>query len=243
MSQDSQIIANKRENIGTGSSRNLRLEKKIPGIIYGEKKDPIPVTLDEKTLKIKIKDPTFFSKQCEIKFNNEVIKVLPKDLQLHPVKESILHIDFLRIGENTTVTLFVPVKFINENNCPGMKQGGVLNVVRREVELITLVSKIPESLEANLDGLEIGDSIHISSITLEEGVVPTISDRDFTIATIAPPTVMKIEEEKSVDQAEDGAEATEGSDEAKQEAAKEESSEEKETEGSEKKWYFLIKWF
>ena len=235
MSQDSQIIANKRENIGTGSSRNLRLEKKIPGIIYGEKKDPIPVTLDEKTLKIKIKDPTFFSKQCEIKFNNEVIRVLPKDLQLHPVKESILHIDFLRIGENTTVTLFVPVKFINENNCPGMKQGGVLNVVRREVELITLVSKIPESLEANLDGLEIGDSIHISSITLEEGVVPTISDRDFTIATIAPPTVMKIEEEKSVDQAEDGAEATEGSDEAKQEAAKEESSEEKETEGSEKK--------
>ena len=235
MSQDSQIIANKRENIGTGSSRNLRLEKKIPGIIYGEKKDPIPVTLDEKTLKIKIKDPTFFSKQCEIKFNNEVIKVLPKDLQLHPVKESILHIDFLRIGENTTVTLFVPVKFINENNCPGMKQGGVLNVVRREVELITLVSKIPESLEANLDGLEIGDSIHISSITLEDGVKPAISDRDFTIATIAPPTVMKIEEEKSVDQAEDGAEATEGSDEAKQEAAKEESSEEKETEGSEKK--------
>ena len=235
MSQDSQIIANKRENIGTGSSRNLRLEKKIPGIIYGEKKDPIPVTLNEKTLKIKIKDPTFFSKQCEIKFNNEVIKVLPKDLQLHPVKESILHIDFLRVGENTTVTLFVPVKFINENSCPGMKQGGVLNVVRREVELITLVSKIPESLEANLDGLEIGDSIHISSITLEEGVVPTISDRDFTIATIAPPTVMKIEEEKSVDEAEDGAEATEGSDETKQEAAKEESSEAKETEGSEKK--------
>ena len=235
MSQDSQIIANKRENIGTGSSRNLRLEKKIPGIIYGEKKDPIPVTLDEKTLKIKIKDPTFFSKQCEIKFNNEVIRVLPKDLQLHPVKESILHIDFLRVGENTTVTLFVPVKFINENNCPGMKQGGVLNVVRREVELITLVSKIPESLEANLDGLEIGDSIHISSITLEEGVNPTISDRDFTIATIAPPTVMKIEEEKSVDEAEDGAEAKEGSDETKQEAVKEEPSEEKKTEGDEKK--------
>ena len=113
-------------------------------------------------------------------------------MQLHPVKESILHIDFLRVGENTTVTLFVPVKFINENNCPGIKQGGVLNVVRREVELITLVSKIPESLEANLDGLEIGDSIHISSITLEEGVKPTISDRDFTIATIAPPTVMKL---------------------------------------------------
>ena len=114
-----------------------------------------------------------------------------------------MHIDFLRVGENTTVTLFVPVKFINENNCPGLKQGGVLNVVRREIELITLVSKIPESLEANLDGLEIGDSIHISSITLEEGVKPTISDRDFTIATIAPPTVMKVEEEKPAEEAAD----------------------------------------
>ena len=235
MSQDSQIIANKRENIGTGSSRNLRLEKKIPGIIYGEKKDPIPVTLDEKTLKIKIKDPTFFSKQCEVKFNDEVINVLPKDLQLHPVKESILHIDFLRVGENTTVTLFVPVKFINENNCPGLKQGGVLNVVRREIELITLVSKIPESLEANLDGLEIGDSVHISSITLEEGVKPTISDRDFTIATIAPPTVMKIEEEKPAEEDVESTEAKAGADETKQEAAKEQTSEEKKPEDGEKK--------
>ena len=238
MSQDSQIIVNKRENNGTGSSRNLRLQNKIPGIIYGDKKDPIPVVLDEKALKIKIKDPTFFSKQCEIKFNDEVIKVLPKDLQLHPVKESILHIDFLRVGENTTVTLFVPVKFINENNCPGIKQGGVLNVVKREIELITLVSKIPESLEANLDGLEIGDSIHISSINLQEGVKPVISDRDFTIATIAPPTVMKVEEEKSVEEAEEsaeGAEAKDGSDETKQEAAKEQSSEEKKSEDNAKK--------
>ncbi len=237
MSQDSQIVVNKRENNGTGSSRSLRLQNKIPGIIYGDKKDPLPVELDEKVLKIKIKDPTFFSKQCEIKFNDEVIKVLPKDLQLHPVKESILHIDFLRVGENTTVTLFVPVKFINENNCPGIKQGGVLNVVRREIELTTLVSKIPKSLEANLDGLEIGDSIHISSIKLEEGVNLVISDRDFTIATIAPPTVMKIEEEKPVE-AEDeveGAEVKEGSDEAKQEAAKEEKPEEKKSEDNEKK--------
>ena len=220
MSQDSQIIVNRREKSGTGSSRSLRKEKKVPGIIYGEKKDPIAIVLDEKTLKIKIKDPTFFSKQCEIKFNGETIKVLPKDLQLHPVKESILHIDFLRVGENTTVTLFVPVKFINENNCPGIKQGGVLNVVRREIELITLVSKIPESLEANLDGLEIGDSIHISSINLEEGVKPSISDRDFTIATIAQPTVMKVEEEKPVEETEEGvddAETKDGSDETKKE--------------------------
>ena len=238
MSENSELIVSKRKNSGTGDSRSLRLRKKVPGIIYGDKKDPIPVLLEEKILKVKIKDPTFFSKQCEIKFNDEVIKVLPKDLQLHPVKESILHIDFLRVGENTTVTLLVPVKFINENNCPGIKQGGVLNVVRREVEIITLVSKIPESLEANLDGLEIGDSIHISSINLEEGVNPSISDRDFTIATIAPPTVMKIEEEKPVDETEEDvqdAEAKESSDESKQETAKEQSSEQKKSEDSEKK--------
>ena len=238
MSQNSQLIVNKRENSGTGNSRSLRLEKKIPGIIYGDKKDPIPILLDEKILKVKIKDPTFFSKQCEIKYNEQVIKVLPKDLQLHPVKESILHIDFLRVGENTTVTILVPVKFINENNCPGLKSGGVLNIVRREIELITLVSKIPESLETNLDGLEIGDSIHISSIKLEDGVKPTISDRDFTIATIAPPTVMKIEEEKPAEDAEEGAEgaeAKEGSDETNQESAKEQNSEEKKSDDNEKK--------
>ena len=154
--------------------------------------------MDEKILKTSIQDSGFFSKQCELNLGNETIKVLPKDIQLHPVKESVLHIDFLRVGENTTVTLYVPVKFINENLCPGLRQGGVINIVRHEVELKTPVSKIPEFLEANLDGLEIGGSIHISSINLEDGVTPTIKDRDFTIATIAPPTVMKVEEEKPV---------------------------------------------
>jgi len=207
MSQEMELVANKREGTGTGNSRGLRVKKKIPGIIYGEKKDPIPVYLDEKTLRIKIQDPGFFSRQCEIKVDNEKISVLPKFIQLHPVKENILHMDFLRVGENTTVTLSVPVNFTNENKCPGIKQGGVLNIVRHEVELKTLVSKIPESLEANLDGLEVGDSIHISSIKLEEGVNPTISDRDFTIATIAPPTVMKIEdEEKPADGEEEASE-------------------------------------
>ena len=191
-----QLKVEKREKSGTGSSRELRTKKHIPGIIYGEKKDPILISVDEKTLKLNIQDSGFFSKQCELNLGNETLKVLPKDMQLHPVKESILHIDFLRVGENTSVTLYVPVKFINENNCPGLRQGGVINIVRHEVELKTPVSKIPEFLEANLDGLEIGDSIHISSMNLEDGVSPTIKDRDFTIPTIAPPTVMKVEEEK-----------------------------------------------
>ena len=188
------IHAEKRLKTGTGNSRDFRSKKLIPGIIYGDKKEPIPISLNEKELKLQLSDSGFFSKQCEITVNNENFKVLPKDVQLHPVKENILHIDFLRVGENTTVTLFVPVKFINENECEGLRQGGVLNIVRHEVELKTPVSKIPEFLEANLSGLEIGDSIHISSINLDESVKPTIQDRDFTIATLAPPTVMKVEE-------------------------------------------------
>ena len=188
------INAEKRLKTGTGNSRDFRSKNLIPGIIYGEKNEPIPIALNEKELKLQLNDTGFFSKQCQITLDKENFKVLPKDIQLHPVKESILHIDFLRVGENTTVTLFVPVKFINENECEGLRKGGVLNIVRHEVELKTPVSKIPEFLEANLSGLEIGDSIHISSISLGESVNPTIQDRDFTIATIAPPTVMKVEE-------------------------------------------------
>ena len=208
MNQIVQFKVEKREKSGTGNSRELRSKNHIPGIVYGEKKDPILISLDEKILKINIQDSGFFSKQCELHLGGETLKVLPKDVQLHPVKESILHIDFLRVGENTTVTLYVPVKFINENSCPGLKQGGVINTVRHEVELKTPVSKIPEFLEANLDGLEIGDSIHISSVNLEDGVMPTIKDRDFTIATIAPPTVMKVEEEKPASDVEADTEAS-----------------------------------
>ena len=200
MTEVKQIEAKKRDLVGTGISRELRGNKMIPCIIYGDKKDPVPIQVDEKKLRLQINDAGFFSKQCEIKVEESIYKVLPKDIQLHPVSEKILHVDFLRVGQNTTVTLFVPVKFINENSCEGLKQGGVLNIVRHEVEIKTLVSKIPEFLEANLDGLEIGDSIHISSIKLEQGVSPTITDRDFTIATVAPPTVMKVEEETATEE-------------------------------------------
>ena len=114
MKEMNQIVAEKRSKFGTGMAREFRSNKKIPGIIYGEKKDPIPISLDEKNLRMRISDAGFFSRQCQIKIGDEKFNVLPKDIQLHPVKENILHIDFLRVGENTTVTLFVPVKFINE---------------------------------------------------------------------------------------------------------------------------------
>ena len=232
MKEVSELVVQKRESNGTGDSRALRSQKQIPGIIYGEKKNPIPIVLDEKILKIKIQDPGFFSKQCELKLENETLKVLPRDIQLHPVKESILHIDFLRVGENTMVTLNVPVKFINDNNCPGIKQGGVLNIVRHEIELKAPVSKIPQFLVANLDGLEIGDSIHISSINLDNDVKPTIKDRDFTVATVAAPTIMKVEEEqKETEETEDSEEKADGKDEDQPKEAQAEGSEDEKKDG------------
>ena len=235
MSDIVQLNVERRDKAGTGSSRDLRSKKHIPGIVYGEKKDPILISVDEKILKTTIQDSGFFSKQCELNLGNETIKVLPKDIQLHPVKESVLHIDFLRVGENTSVTLYVPVKFVNENLCPGLRQGGVINIVRHEVELKTPVSKIPEFLEANLDGLEIGGSIHISSINLEDGVTPTIKDRDFTIATIAPPTVMKVEEEKPVTEEESETESEDSKTEKDVKGASEDKTETSENKDAENK--------
>ena len=203
MSDVSELKAVIRKNVGTGQSRMHRRNNLIPGIIYGEKKDPLSINIDLKILKKELETPGFFSKQFEINIDGDKHRVLAKDIQLHPVKESLIHIDFLRIGKDTKVTVFIPVKFVNENQCDGLKQGGVINVVRREVELKSPVNSIPPLLEADLTGLQIGDSIHISSIKLTDDVTPVISDRDFTIATIAPPTVMKVEEEKADDETEE----------------------------------------
>ena len=194
MNEIIEINASKREvSLNLKQTRN---EGKIPAIIYGENKDPILITVDTKTIKKQIKQPGFFSRQFELKIGNDNHRVLPKDLQLHPVKETIVHLDFLRVGENTKVTVSVPVRFINENSCEGLKQGGVINIVRHDIEVRSPVNKIPEAFEVNLDGLQIGDSIHVSSIDIDKEVKLLVSDRDFTIATIAPPTVIPVEEEK-----------------------------------------------
>lgn len=194
MNEIIEINASKREvSLNLKQTRN---EGKIPAIIYGENKDPILITVDTKTIKKQIQQPGFFSRQFELKIGNDNHRVLPKDLQLHPVKETIVHLDFLRVGENTKVTVSVPVRFINENSCEGLKQGGVINIVRHDIEVKSPVNKIPEAFEVNLDGLQIGDSIHVSSIDIDKEVKLLVSDRDFTIATIAPPTVIAVEEEK-----------------------------------------------
>ena len=194
MNEIIEINASKREvSLNLKQTRN---NGKVPAIIYGENKDPILITVDTKTIKKQIKQPGFFSRQFELKIGNDNHRVLPKDLQLHPVKETIVHLDFLRVGENTKVTVSVPVRFINENSCEGLKQGGVINIVRYDIEVKSPVNKIPEAFEVNLDGLQIGDSIHVSSIDIDKEVKLLVSDRDFTIATIAPPTVIPVEEEK-----------------------------------------------
>ena len=194
MNEIIEINASKREvSLNLKQTRN---NGKVPAIIYGENKDPILITVDTKTIKKQIKQPGFFSRQFELKIGSDNHRVLPKDLQLHPVKETIVHLDFLRVGENTKVTVSVPVRFINENSCEGLKQGGVINIVRYDIEVKSPVNKIPEAFEVNLDGLQIGDSIHVSSIDIDKEVKLLVSDRDFTIATIAPPTVIPVEEEK-----------------------------------------------
>lgn len=194
MNEIIEINASKREvSLNLKQTRN---NGKVPAIIYGENKDPILITVDTKTIKKQIQQPGFFSRQFELKIGNDNHRVLPKDLQLHPVKETIVHLDFLRVGENTKVTVSVPVRFINENSCEGLKQGGVINIVRHDIEVRSPVNKIPEAFEVNLDGLQIGDSIHVSSIDIDKEVKLLVSDRDFTIATIAPPTVIAVEEEK-----------------------------------------------
>ena len=221
MSDILEIHAERRDD--NKNPRLIRKDGKIPAIVYGEKKDPLLIALDNKLIKKQIEMSGFFSKQFSINVDGEKHRVLPKDLQLHPVKETILHLDFLRIGENTKVTVSVPVQFVNENDCPGLKQGGVINIVRHEVEIKAPVNKIPEMLEIDLNGIEIGDSIHISSVKLDEDVKPLITDRDFTIATLAPPTVIQEVEEKSEETDE-----SESSDEEKTEDKKDEPEDKKE---------------
>lgn len=221
MNEAKELLAEiRKDKINT---KLLRDNGRVPAIVYGEKKEPLPISIDSKIIKKQIESSGFFSKQFILNINGEKHKVLPKDLQLHPVKETIVHLDFLRIGENTKVTVSVPVIFINENLCPGLKQGGVINIVRHEVEIRSPVDKIPKNLEINLDGIEIGDSIHISAVELNSEVKPVISDRDFTIATLAPPTVIKEVEERT----EEETSQAETSEAEKNEEKKEESNDEK----------------
>ena len=182
-----ELKAETRERVGKGSSRELRRNGLIPAVIYGDKQAPLSIAISTKDVTQRIHAGGFKTTVATIDVNGEKIKVLPKDFQLDPVRDFTMHVDFLRVSADSLVTVEVPVHFINEEKSPGIKVGGVLNIVRHAVELHALAGDIPEFLTADLSGLKVGDGIHISHIKLPKGTSPVITDRDFTIATIATP--------------------------------------------------------
>ena len=182
-----ELKAELRERVGKGSSRELRRNGLIPAVIYGDKQEPISIALPNKEVTLRIHAGGFMTTIATIDVDGKKISVLPKDYQLDPVRDFTMHVDFLRVGKNTEVNVAVPVHFVNETKSPGIKVGGVLNIVRHDIELHCPADSIPEFLTVDLSGLKIGDSVHISQIKLPEGVRPLIGDRDFTVATIVAP--------------------------------------------------------
>ena len=188
---DTTIINGNLRNItGKGSARAARRAGRIPAIIFGDKKETISIDIEEREYKKIMNQSGIFSRLLDLSVDGKTNLVLTRDIQFHPVSENPLHVDFLRIGKGSNINVSVPVSFINEELSPGLKTGGVLNTVRFELELMCPADSIPEKIEINLEGLVVGDSIKISSVNLPDGVSSTITDRDFTIATIAAPTVM-----------------------------------------------------
>ncbi|MDH5489419.1 MAG: 50S ribosomal protein L25/general stress protein Ctc [Rhodospirillaceae bacterium] len=221
MADISTIHAEVRERAGKGAARATRRSGRVPAVIYGDKKDPVTISIDPNELNKYVKRGGFFSHAYSIELGSEKYTVIPRDVQLHPVTDRPIHLDFLRVNKDSKVAVEVPIHFINQEESPGIKLGGVLNVVRHELELMVSPLAMPEFIEIDLTGKEIGDSIHISQVALPEGTRPTITDRDFTIATVAAPTVAVVEEETTeAEGAEgEGAEGAEG--EAKKEEKKE----------------------
>ena len=215
-------------NKEAGSTFSLLSKGMVPGIIYGKGSEPTKIALEDKLLKKLMNTGSFYSTIIDIDINGKVEKILPKQLQYHPVSDKLIHFDFLRVQENTKVNVEIPIEFLNQEKCPGLKKGGVLNTVRRLVELSCNANNIPSKLEFDLINSEIGDAVKISNIALPEGVNPTIKDRDFVIATLVPPTVEV--ETKTEETSEEGAEdKTEEKSEDKKEEAKDSKEEAKES--------------
>ena len=204
------IDANIRNTKTKGELSALRDNGNVPAIIYGGEAQNEKISISKKVLKSLIEKENFLSNIVTLNVDGKSQNVLPKEIKYHIISDEPIHVDFLRIVPGLKIRIEVPVLFINHEKSPGLKRGGVLNIVRRKVELRCPSEKIPESLVIDLDGVEIGESFKISSIKLETDVVPTIRGRDFVIATLAAPTVMKEPEKPAEAEAADGAEAAEG---------------------------------
>lgn len=220
MSTDNTISAESRDRVGKGAARAVRRAGRVPAVIYGDKKDPVLISLEPRELRKHLETGHFFSTVYAVDVSGgKAERALPRDCQFHPITGNAMHVDFMRVSKATRTNIMVPCVFLNEEESPGLRRGGLLNVVRHEIEVVCGVDDIPEQLDIDLTGLDIGDSVHISAVKLPEGVQPTISDRDFTIATIAAPS-RTVEEEEAAE-----AEAAEAEEEAAEEEAEEASEE------------------
>ena len=218
-----------RNTKSKGDIRSLRVAGNVPAIIYGGSDQNEKISISKKILKSLIEKENFLSNIITVNLNGKTQKVLPKEIKYNVITDEPIHIDFLRVVAGVQIKIEVPVQFINHEKSPGLKRGGVLNIVRRKIELKCPSEKIPENIIIDLDGIDIGESFKISSIKLEENVTPTIQGRDFVIATLAAPTVMK-EPEKPAEAVEDSETAAEG-----QEGAPAATTEGDKKEGEEKK--------
>ncbi|PWG03274.1 50S ribosomal protein L25/general stress protein Ctc [Sphingosinicella humi] len=208
MSEQLTLSAETRDRAGKGASRAMRRQGRVPAVIYGDKQEPLSIHIEEKALVKLLNTGFFMNSVVMVDVGGKANRTLPKDVQFHPVTDRPLHVDFLRISEHAKVTVGVPVKFVNEEASKGLKRGGVLNIVRHELELVCDAASIPDEIEIDLAGLDIGDSIHISNVTLPGGAKSTIEDRDFTIATVVAPSGVKAEAAEAAAAAEE-AEAVE----------------------------------
>ncbi|MEM7399451.1 MAG: 50S ribosomal protein L25/general stress protein Ctc [Pseudomonadota bacterium] len=209
MAEAIELKAWSRGRTGTGGARAIRREGRIPGIVYGGSDEPLNISLETKEVSKQIQTGHFQSTVYMLDMDGKKIRAIPRDVQVDPVRDFPMHVDFLRLAKNAMVDVDVPVHFQNEAASPGLKRGGILNIVRHEISLRCLADSIPESIQIDLTGLEIGESIHISAVTLPEGATPTIADRDFTVATIAGRGADDSAEEEGAEEAEDEAEAEE----------------------------------
>ena len=207
MAKNLELNVTVRERIGKGGARAARRDGMVPGVLYGGGEDPVAISLKSNELLKALNSGKFRGNTVSLVHEGEKQLVIPQDIQFHPVSDQAMHVDLYRVTANQIVTVEVPVQFVGEEQSPGLKQGGTLNVVRYTVEINVAASAIPESFEADVSGLEIGDNIKISDITLPDGAEPTITDRDFTIATIAGRTA---EVEPEEDEAEADAEGEDG---------------------------------
>ncbi|MDE8650675.1 50S ribosomal protein L25/general stress protein Ctc [Novosphingobium album (ex Liu et al. 2023)] len=191
MSDTLTLPAETRERAGKGASRALRREGRVPAVVYGGKEEPLSIHVEEKELRRQLGTGHFMNSIVLVEVGGKQVRTLPKDVAFHPVSDRPLHVDFLRLSRDAKVEVAVPVIFTNEEDSPGLKRGGVLNIVRHELELVCDADKIPEEIAIDVTGREVGDSIHISHVVLPAGSESAITDRDFTIATIVAPSALK----------------------------------------------------